>query len=234
MADFNSAYTGAQIDAAIALAQTAQQPPSEGPFVNGDKTKLDGIAAGAEVNVNADWSAGSGDAQILNKPTTLSGYGITDAASNGAITTSGLTMTTDRILGRSTAGTGAVEELTRPAGDLVGTTATQTFTNKTIGDLKETVFTVSDGASVDLDPINGPIQQWTLGDNRTPTATNFGAGQSMMIMIADGTAFAVTWTTMAVVWVGGSAPTLATSGFTVIELWRVGSTIYGARVGDVA
>src|SRR5690606_15230612 len=34
-----------------------------------DKTKLDGIEAGAEVNVNADWNAVSGDAQILNKPT---------------------------------------------------------------------------------------------------------------------------------------------------------------------
>jgi hypothetical protein len=34
-----------------------------------DGTKLDGIAAGAEVNVNADWNAVSGDAQILNKPT---------------------------------------------------------------------------------------------------------------------------------------------------------------------
>jgi len=33
-----------------------------------DKTKLDGIAAGAEVNVNADWNATSGDAQLLNKP----------------------------------------------------------------------------------------------------------------------------------------------------------------------
>lgn len=36
-----------------------------------DKTKLDGIAAGAEVNVNADWNAVSGDAQILNKPVTF-------------------------------------------------------------------------------------------------------------------------------------------------------------------
>jgi hypothetical protein len=31
-------------------------------------TKLAGIATGAEVNVNADWDATSGDAQILNKP----------------------------------------------------------------------------------------------------------------------------------------------------------------------
>jgi hypothetical protein len=34
-----------------------------------EKNKLAGIAAGAEVNVNADWNAVSGDAEILNKPT---------------------------------------------------------------------------------------------------------------------------------------------------------------------
>lgn len=33
-----------------------------------DKIKLNGIAAGAEVNVNADWNATEGDALILNKP----------------------------------------------------------------------------------------------------------------------------------------------------------------------
>jgi len=37
-------------DAQGALADTAQQPPSEGAFVNGDKTKLDQIASGATVN----------------------------------------------------------------------------------------------------------------------------------------------------------------------------------------
>jgi hypothetical protein len=40
-----------------------------GVMTGADKTKLDGIAAGAEVNVNADWNAVSGDAEILNKPT---------------------------------------------------------------------------------------------------------------------------------------------------------------------
>ena len=38
-------------------------------FTSELNTKLAGIAAGAEVNVNADWNASSGDAQILNKPT---------------------------------------------------------------------------------------------------------------------------------------------------------------------
>jgi len=38
-------------------------------FTDALKTKLDGIATGAEVNVQSDWNASSGDAQILNKPT---------------------------------------------------------------------------------------------------------------------------------------------------------------------
>ena len=38
-------------------------------YTNAEKTKLAGIEAGAEVNVNADWNATSGDALILNKPT---------------------------------------------------------------------------------------------------------------------------------------------------------------------
>lgn len=46
-----------------------QVKPTEGAFVDGDKNKLDGIAAGAEVNVQSDWTAPSGDAHILNKPT---------------------------------------------------------------------------------------------------------------------------------------------------------------------
>lgn len=43
-------------------------------YTTAEKDKLSGIAAGAEVNVNADWNATSGDAQILNKPTRLSAF----------------------------------------------------------------------------------------------------------------------------------------------------------------
>ena len=38
-------------------------------FDSASSTKLAGIEDGAEVNVNADWNATTGDAQILNKPT---------------------------------------------------------------------------------------------------------------------------------------------------------------------
>lgn len=55
-------------------------------FTTADETKLDGIAAGAEVNVNADWNAVSGDAQILNKPAILAfSGGITEIAKVSAL-----------------------------------------------------------------------------------------------------------------------------------------------------
>ena len=50
-ADYATAAQGA-------LAASAQQPPVEGPFVDGDKTKLDGIEAGAEVNTINTTSTG--------------------------------------------------------------------------------------------------------------------------------------------------------------------------------
>lgn len=101
--------------------------------------------------------------------------------------------------------------------------------------IKENVFTITDGTSVDINPSNGTIQLWTLGATRTPTASNFLAGESVLLMIDDGaSAFSVTWTTIGVVWEtdGGSAPTLATSGYTPIVLWKTGTTVYGARVGN--
>ena len=97
---------------------------------------------------------------------------------------------------------------------------------------KDTVFTITDGASVDIDPDNGGIQVWTLGANRTPTATNFDSGAKVMLMIDDGSGYTITWPS--VNWVGGVAPTLATSGYSIIELWKVGTQLYGAFAGGVA
>ena len=42
---------------------------STNDFTTAEKNKLAGIEAGAEVNVQSDWNASSGDAAILNKPT---------------------------------------------------------------------------------------------------------------------------------------------------------------------
>lgn len=129
---------------------------------------------------------------------------------------------------------------------LVDLTTAQTITGvKTltdpviVGTILEDVYTISDGAAFEIDPGNGSIQLITLGASRTPKATNFAAGESVTLMVDDGTAYTLTWTDSTfggsgVVWKtnGGVAPTLNTSGYTVIVLWKVSTQVYGARVGD--
>ena len=115
-------------------------------------------------------------------------------------------------------------------------TGTQTLTNKTLtdpaitGTISEDVYTVS-GTTPALDPSNGSIQTWTLTGNSTPT-DSLSAGEAITLMIDDGTAYTITWPTITWVNNGGSAPTLATTGYTVIALWKVSTTLYGALVGD--
>jgi len=120
-------------------------------------------------------------------------------------------------------GTGALVFGTSPT--VSGITITDGYT--------EEVFAVT-GTTPALSPTNGSIQTWTLSGASTPTAGTWAAGQSITLMVDDGTAFTVTWSSLAVTWKtdGGVAPTLNLTGFTVIELWKVGTTIYGARVGD--
>jgi len=59
------------ITAGQASAITANT--AKNTYPSADATKLAGIATGAEVNVNADWDATTGDALVLNKPSLFSG-----------------------------------------------------------------------------------------------------------------------------------------------------------------
>ena len=143
-----------------------------------------------------------------------------------------------------TDGSGVLGFAAAASGD-VTTTGTQTLTNKTltdpaiIGTILEDIFTITDGAAFEIDPSNGSIQLITLGASRTPKATNFVNGESVTLMVDDGSAYTLTWTDSTfggsgVVWKtnAGAAPTLNTTGYTVIVLWEVGGQVYGARVGD--
>jgi hypothetical protein len=194
----------------------------------------------------------SGD--VIRGGTTISGVTVTGTTANfasGVFTTqvSGATFVattielgnaSDTTLSRSAAGVLAVEGVVIPS-----ISSTSTLTNKTltdpaiIGTILEDVFTITDGAAFEVDPGNGSIQLITLGASRTPKCTNMVAGESVTLMVDDGTAYTLTWTdatwgTGGVVWKtnAGAAPTLNTSGYTVIVLWKVSTQVYGARVGD--
>jgi hypothetical protein len=182
-------------------------------------------------------------------PVTVGGNLVVSGTSNliGTTVIDGLTFpVADGTNGQfiKTNGSGTLSFATGASGD-VTTTGTQTLTNKTltdpaiIGTIAEDVYTISDGAAFEIDPGNGSIQLITLGASRTPKATNFAAGEAITLMVDDGTAYTLTWTDATfggsgVVWKtdNGSAPTLNTSGYTVIVLWKVSTQVYGARVGN--
>lgn len=80
-----------------------------------------------------------------------------------------------------------------------------------------------------IDPANGTIQYKTLSANTTLTES-LSDGEYVTLMIDDGAGYTITWPTIN--WIGGSAPTLATTGWNIIELWQVGSGVYGAFAGS--
>ena len=101
-----------------------------------------------------------------------------------------------------------------------------TFTNGII----QTVYALS-GTTPALNPNNGTIQTWTLSASSTPT-DSLSSGESLTLMIDDGTAYTITWPSVTWKTDGGAAPTLNTTGFTGVVLWKVDTTLYGARVGN--
>jgi len=226
-----------------ALADTAQQPPSEGAFVNGDKTKLDGIEALADITdaTNVEAAGALMDSEVTNLAA-VKAFDPSDYA------TAAQGSTADTAIQPGDLGTGVETALGNTAnatGGVVTVDGSATLTSKTltdpaiVGTVLEDVYTISDGAAFEIDPGNGSIQLITLGASRTPKATNFAAGEAVTLMVDDGTAYTLTWTDATfggsgVVWFtdSGSAPTLNTSGYTSISLWKVGSQVYGARVGD--
>ena len=116
-------------------------------------------------------------------------------------------------------------------GSLSATTGTFTGSVSFEDAINENVFAITDASSVALDPDNGMIQTWTLGANRTAT-DSLTTGQSMLLIVTStGSAYTLTWPTMT--WKGGNAPTLGGATPTAIELFKVGSTLYGATVGDL-
>lgn len=159
----------------------------------------------------------------------------------GTYTTTGTTLTRT-VTQSSNAGSAitlsgtAVVFVSAVEADIVQLDKAQTLTAKTLaapvitGTPTETVFAIT-GTTPALNPANGSIQTWTLTGASTPT-DSIAAGQAITVMIDDGTAYTITWPS--VTWINNAkaAPTLATTGYTTVTLWKVSTTLYGAVVGN--
>ena len=170
----------------------------------------------------------SGSAKLATTSTGVSVTGTCAATTlSGSLASSNLTGALPAIDGSALTGVSATDATKMPL-------AGGTFTGSVVFEdaINENIFAITDASSVALDPDNGMVQTWTLGANRTAT-DSLTTGQSMLLIVtASSSNYTLTWPTMK--WNGGSAPTLGGANATAIELFKVGSQLYGATVGDLS
>lgn len=93
-----------------------------------------------------------------------------------------------------------------------------------LGSIKETVYSITDGASVDIDPANGTWQTWVLGANRTPNSLTLESGQYVIVFFDDGSGFSVDLSAEVDQWIGAQ-PALATTGWTPVLFMNLAGTV---------
>lgn len=197
------------------------------------ETSANNFEIGARIEaVTTDVTATSEDFDLVFK-TMAAGAA---AAERMRIGSTGLVNVSSLAIGGTTVTATAAEINYLDITTLGTSQASKAVTADASGDVKfanavvETVFALT-GTTPALNPNNGTVQTWTLSANSTPT-DSFVAGESITLMIDDGTAYTITWPSVTWVNTAGVAPTLKTTGFTVIALWKVSTTLYGALVGN--
>jgi hypothetical protein len=199
-----------QTDLQTALNNKVDKESGNRLITSTEITKLSGIQAGAEVNVNADWDATSGDAQIMNKPTIpnpsnfVAKADYTPAHSvlvqqSGTGSPTPVQIGNNEFLGRKTGGGADIEGLSvseakailnYTASDVGAPSGSGTSTGTNTGDqtfLNARVQTVASSATVtatstnDIVTITAQAEGLTLAN---PTGT-FTEGQSLIFRIKD-------------------------------------------------
>jgi len=188
-ADYATATQGGKAD-------SAQQPPAEGAFVDGDKTKLDGIETGANVTDTANVTAAGAlmDSEVTNLAD-VKAFDTSDYATAGQ-------------------GTKADNALPKAGGTMTGPLV--------VLDVSETVSALS-GATPSLDISAAQVFTLTTSANTTVSITGTTAGKawvrSIILTMGGAHTFAIT----SADWGDDAAPEVASGDELKIILDGVGS-----------
>lgn len=183
-----------------------------------------------------DWISGSSAgavswASVTSKPTTLSGFGITDGITAVAAAAAYQAKDTDLDTWAAiTPGTGVATALAANAnasGGIVTASGTATLSNKT---LTSPIYTEAAIAALDIDWATAVTFRKTLSANSTFTFSNLADGKQINVALTNTASnYTVTWPT--VTWAGASTPVQTVGAKTDIYTFiRINGVVYGSVI----